>query len=48
MQMQQVDMQLDEYKVMTDEANMKVTKLATEIEMRELEKIEMKNAFQKI
>ena len=48
MQNQQVDMQLDEYKVMTEEANDRVTKLATEIEMRELEKIEMRNAFTKI
>ena len=48
MQSQQVDMQLDEYMHMTEEANAKVTKLATEIEMRELEKIEMRNAFTKI
>lgn len=48
MQNQQVDMQLDEYKVMTEEANDRVTKLATEIELRELEKIEMRNAFTKI
>ena len=48
MQSQQVDMQLDEYMHMTEEANARVTKLATEIEMRELEKIEMRNAFTKI
>ncbi len=48
LQTNSLDMQNNELKTINEEAMTKITQLATKIELMEFEKIEMRNAFDKI
>ncbi len=48
METNSLSMQNDEYKYINEEAMNKITQLGTKIELMEFEKLEMRNAFDKI